>query len=183
MNDPFDLQRFVDAQRDPTNRRCRNCAPGENGRTGCGTYSRNCMGWASAMAQRYAISGRDAAPPICNTPARAPPAGLHPGNARTPATSAHRILGSPDDLKFHSLHDLVCPYRAAASLVRRRPAGLSTVSGTGRRWNAWTAADQESASADQGCPAAPPVGPPVAAPPLLDPAAPLPSFVPNPPGG
>jgi len=57
----------------------------------------------SAMAQRYAISGRDEALAYLQHPLLGPR--LHActqAMLEHRATSAHRILGSTDDLKFHS---------------------------------------------------------------------------------
>ena len=103
-NDPFDLQRFVDAQA-PVYDRVR--AELRNGR------KQSHWMWfifpqiaglgRSAMAQRYAISSLDEAKAYLAHPV------LGPGwrecarlVVQVDGKSAYDILGSPDDMKFHS---------------------------------------------------------------------------------
>ncbi|GBC56195.1 DUF1810 domain-containing protein [Stutzerimonas stutzeri] len=104
MNDPFDLQRFVDAQRDHYEQALQELRAGRK-RTHWMWYvfpQLHGLG-RSAMAQRYAISGRDEALAYLQHPLLGPRLqACTQAMLEHRATSAHRILGSPDDLKFHS---------------------------------------------------------------------------------
>jgi uncharacterized protein (DUF1810 family) len=103
-SDPFDLQRFVDAQRHAYDVARAELAAG-----------RKCSHWmwfvfpqiaglgSSPMAHRYAISGAPEAAAYLAHPVLGPR--LRECTAlvmRTEGRSVHDIFGSPDDLKFHS---------------------------------------------------------------------------------
>jgi uncharacterized protein (DUF1810 family) len=104
MDDPFDLQRFIDAQ-DPV-------YPRVVAELRVGAKRTHWMWFvfpqiaglgASAMARRYAISGRAeaaayAAHPVLGARLRECTALVNAVEGR----SVHEIFGSPDDMKFHS---------------------------------------------------------------------------------
>lgn len=104
MNDPFNLQRFVDAQD----------AVYESvlGELRAGRKTSHWMWFVfpqiaglgfSAMSQRYAIAGRDEAVAYDRHPVLGPR--LRECTALVNAVegrSAHQIFGSPDDMKFRS---------------------------------------------------------------------------------
>lgn len=104
MNDPFDLQRFVDAQRDSYEQALQELRAGRK-RTHWMWYvfpQLHGLG-RSAMAQRYAISGRDEALAYLQHPCSGPacrPAPRQCSNTGPPARTG--FWCSPDDLKFHS---------------------------------------------------------------------------------
>ena len=104
MGDPYDLQRFVDAQQAHYEQALNELRSGRKHSHWMWFIFPQLQGLGrSAMAQRYAISGRDEAiaylqHPLLGARLRAcTEAMLEHGNR-----SARQILGSPDDLKFHS---------------------------------------------------------------------------------
>lgn len=121
MSDPYDLQRFVDAQ-DPVYARV--CAELRAGR------KRSHWMWFvfpqirglghSAMAQRYAISSRAEAEAYLKHPLLGPRlrecTQLVNGAARR---SAHDIFGSPDDVKFRSCMTLFAEIAADEGLFEQ----------------------------------------------------------------
>ena len=104
MNDPFDLQRFVDAQQDVYEQALQELRAGRKRTHWMWFIFPQLSGLGrSAMAQRYAISGRDEALAYSQHPLLGPRLQActeamlaHAGN------SALQILGRPDDLKVHS---------------------------------------------------------------------------------
>ena len=103
-DDPFDLQRFVDAQA-PVYERVR--AELKNGRKHSHwmwfIFPQIAGLGHSAMAQRYAISSLDEAKVYLAHPVLGPR--LRECTrlvVQTDGRSAYEILGSPDDMKFHS---------------------------------------------------------------------------------
>jgi uncharacterized protein (DUF1810 family) len=104
MADPYDLQRFVDAQQDHYDQVLKELRSGRKRTHWMWFIFPQLQGLGhSAMAQRYAISGRDEAAAYLQHPILGPRLRTcteamleHRGD------SARQILGSPDDLKFHS---------------------------------------------------------------------------------
>ena len=119
-NDPFDLQRFVDAQDrvyDTVVDELRSGAGSEA--TGCGSYSRNCAGWAAARPRSAfgdLVARRGARLPGARG-ARPAAAGVHAvGRRRSTAARSSEIFGWPDDLKV----------RSSMTLFARRPTTTPT---------------------------------------------------------
>jgi uncharacterized protein (DUF1810 family) len=104
MGDPYDLQRFVDAQQDHYEQALKELRSGRKHSHWMWFIFPQLQGLGrSAMAQRYAISGRDEAiaylqHPLLGARLRACTEAMLEHGTR----SARQILGSPDDLKFHS---------------------------------------------------------------------------------
>ncbi|AHY43479.1 DUF1810 domain-containing protein [Stutzerimonas decontaminans] len=104
MADPHNLQRFVDAQRDHYERALKELRGGRKRTHWIWFIFPQLQGLGrSAMAQQYAISGRNEAIAYLQHPILGPRL-----QTCTEAMLEHRdgsarqILGSPDDLKFHS---------------------------------------------------------------------------------
>jgi len=104
MGDPYDLQRFVDAQQAHYEQALNELRSGRKHSHWIWFIFPQLQGLGrSAMAQRYAISGRDEAiaylqHPLLGARLRACTEAMLEHGTR----SARQILGSPDDLKFHS---------------------------------------------------------------------------------
>lgn len=104
MGDPYDLQRFVDAQQAHYEQALNELRSGRKHSHWMWFIFPQLQGLGrSAMAQRYAISGRDEAiaylqHPLLGARLRACTEAMLEHGSR----SARQILGSPDDLKFHS---------------------------------------------------------------------------------
>lgn len=104
MGAPYDLQRFVDAQQDHYEQALKELRSGRKHSHWMWFIFPQLQGLGrSAMAQRYAISGRDEAiaylqHPLLGVRLRACTEAMLEHGTR----SARQILGSPDDLKFHS---------------------------------------------------------------------------------
>jgi uncharacterized protein (DUF1810 family) len=104
MGDPYDLQRFVDAQQAHYEQALKELRSGRKHSHWMWFIFPQLQGLGrSAMAQRYAISGRDEAiaylqHPLLGARLRACTEAMLEHGSR----SARQILGSPDDLKFHS---------------------------------------------------------------------------------
>ncbi len=104
MGDPYDLQRFVDAQQGHYEQALKELRSGRKHSHWMWFIFPQLQGLGrSAMAQRYAISGRDEAiaylqHPLLGARLRACTEAMLEHGTR----SARQILGSPDDLKFHS---------------------------------------------------------------------------------
>ncbi|AGA87230.1 DUF1810 domain-containing protein [Stutzerimonas stutzeri] len=104
MGDPYDLQRFVDAQQAHYEQALNELRSGRKHSHWMWFIFPQLQGLGrSAMAQRYAISGRDEAiaylqHPLLGARLRACTEAMLEHGTR----SARQILGSPDDLKFHS---------------------------------------------------------------------------------
>ncbi|WP_026607478.1 DUF1810 domain-containing protein [Methylocapsa acidiphila] len=103
-NDPYDLQRFVDAQEPVFETACAELAAGRKEShwmwfifpqlEGLGT---------SSMARKFAISGRAEAEAYLRHPVLGPRlrrATRHVNSVE--GRSVHQIFGAPDDMKFHS---------------------------------------------------------------------------------
>lgn len=104
MADPHNLQRFVDAQRDHYERALKELRSGRKRTHWMWFIFPQLQGLGrSAMAQQFAISGRDEAIAYLQHPILGPRL-----QTCTEAMLEHRdesarqILGGPDDLKFHS---------------------------------------------------------------------------------
>src|SRR6266700_5882941 len=104
MQDPFDLQRFVAAQQDVYQRACAEL---------CNGLKRSHWMWFifpqisglghSETSRKYAISCADEAAAYLRHPVLGPRLRECTRLAlATEGRSIHQILGSPDDLKFHS---------------------------------------------------------------------------------
>ena len=104
MNDPFDLQRFVDAQAQAYDRALAELRAGDKRSHWMWFVFPQVAGLGlSPMAQRYAISGLEEARayldhPLLGARLRASTDAVLAVEGR----SAHQILGSPDDMKFRS---------------------------------------------------------------------------------
>lgn len=104
MAAPYDLQRFLDAQQTQYQQALEELHEGRKRSHWMWFIFPQLQGLGrSAMAQRYAISGRDEALAYLQHPLLGPRLqACTQAMLEHRATSAHRILGSPDDLKFHS---------------------------------------------------------------------------------
>ena len=104
QDDPYDLQRFVDAQAPAYDQVIAELRAGRKTSHWMWFVFPQVEGLGySAMAQRYAISGRDEATaydrhPVLGPRLRECTALVNAVEGRT----AHQIFGSPDDLKFRS---------------------------------------------------------------------------------
>lgn len=113
MSDPFDLQRFLDAQAQTYDRALAELRAGDKRSHWMWFVFPQLAGLGfSAMAQRYALSGLDEARAYLAHPVLGPRLlactdAVLAGEGR----SALQIFGSPDDMKFRSSMTL---FRAAA---------------------------------------------------------------------
>jgi uncharacterized protein (DUF1810 family) len=104
VSDPFDLQRFVDAQAPVYEQVLRELRAGRKTSHWMWFVFPQVAGLGySAMAQHYAISGRDEAVAYLEHPVLGPrlrelTAIVNALEGRT----AHQVFGSPDDVKFRS---------------------------------------------------------------------------------
>ncbi|GLS47002.1 DUF1810 domain-containing protein [Methylobacterium brachythecii] len=104
MADPYDLERFVEAQATSFDQALRELVAGRKRSHWMWFVFPQCSGLGSSdMARRYAISGLDEARaflrhPILGTRLRTCTAAVNAVSGRT----AHDIFGSPDDMKFRS---------------------------------------------------------------------------------
>jgi uncharacterized protein (DUF1810 family) len=104
MSDPFDLQRFVEAQAPAYARALAELRAGDKRSHWMWFVFPQLAGLGSSpMAQRYAISGLEEAQaylahPVLGPRLRACVAAVNGVEGKT----AHQIFGSPDDLKFRS---------------------------------------------------------------------------------
>lgn len=104
MNDPFDLARFVEAQRSSYDQALAELTAGDKRSHWMWFIFPQLAGLgSSAMAQHYAISGLDEARaylrhPVLGERLRTCTAAVNAVSGRT----AHQIFGSPDDMKFRS---------------------------------------------------------------------------------
>ena len=104
MDDPFDLQRFVDAQAGVYDQALAELRAGRKQTHWMWFIFPQLAGLGSSpMAQRYGISGVDEARAYLDHPVLGPRyrTGVTAVNL-TEGRSAHDIFGSPDDVKFHS---------------------------------------------------------------------------------
>jgi len=118
MNDPDDLQRFVDAQRGVYQQALAELRAGRKRTHWMWFIFPQLTGLGrSAMAQRYAIAGRRQAQAYLHHPLLGPRL-----ETCTRAMLAHadrsalQILGSPDDRKFHSCMTLFAQVAADPTL-------------------------------------------------------------------
>jgi uncharacterized protein (DUF1810 family) len=104
MSDPFDLQRFVEAQASVHDRALRELKAGRKASHWMWFVFPQVAGLgASPMAQRYAISGVDEARAYLDHPVLGPRLRACVEAAlAVEGRTAHQIFGSPDDLKFRS---------------------------------------------------------------------------------
>lgn len=104
MEDPFDLQRFLEAQDAVYERVVHELAAGRKTSHWMWFVFPQIAGLGfSAMTQRYAISGRDEAAAYADHPLLG--ARLRECTSLVNAVedrTAHQIFGSPDDIKFRS---------------------------------------------------------------------------------
>lgn len=104
MDDPFDLERFVAAQRSSYDQALRELQAGDKRSHWMWFIFPQLAGLgSSAMAQRYAISGLDEAQAylqhsVLGERLRVCTAAVNAVTGRT----AHQVFGSPDDIKFRS---------------------------------------------------------------------------------
>lgn len=104
MDESFDLERFVDAQRGSYDRALAELRAGEKRSHWMWFIFPQLAGLgSSAMAQRYAISGLNEAHtylkhPVLGDRLRSCTAAVNAVTGRT----AHQVFGSPDGMKFHS---------------------------------------------------------------------------------
>ncbi|HVI34486.1 DUF1810 domain-containing protein [Phenylobacterium sp.] len=113
MSDPFDLQRFVDAQAGAYDRALAELRAGDKRSHWMWFVFPQLAGLGfSAMAQRYAISGLDEARAYLSHAVLGPRLlACTDAVLAVQGRSAHEIFGSPDDMKFRSSMTL---FRAAA---------------------------------------------------------------------
>lgn len=113
MSDPFDLQRFVDAQAQIYDRALAELRAGEKRSHWMWFVFPQLAGLGfSAMAQRYAISGLDEARAYLAHPVLGPRLlACTDAVLAVEGRTTHQIFGSPDDMKFRSSMTL---FRAAA---------------------------------------------------------------------
>jgi uncharacterized protein (DUF1810 family) len=114
MNDPHNLQRFVDAQADVYERALAELSAGAKRSHWMWFIFPEIAGLGfSAMAQRYAVGSKLEAEAYLAHPMLGPRlTGCTRAVLAVEARSAHEIFGSPDDLKFRSsmtLFDAVAP--------------------------------------------------------------------------
>jgi uncharacterized protein (DUF1810 family) len=123
--DPFDLERFVRAQAGVHERAVAELRGGRKyGHWMWFVFPQLAGLGSSATARRYAIAGADEARAYLAHPTLGPrlreaaEAALHAGRVE-PALTAHRLLGTPDDLKlrssatlFATVADDPAPFRA-----------------------------------------------------------------------
>ena len=117
MADPFDLQRFVDAQAPLIDRVRQELAAGRKASHWMWFVFPQIEGLGfSPMAVRYAIASREEALAYLAHPVLGPRLReLTATVIAVPGRSAHEIFGSPDDLKFRScmtLFNLAAPGEA-----------------------------------------------------------------------
>ncbi|MCE4225108.1 DUF1810 domain-containing protein [Methylobacterium sp. C25] len=104
MADPYDLDRFIEAQTTTFDQALRELAAGRKRSHWMWFVFPQCSGLgASEMARRYAIGGLEEARaylqhPVLGNRLRACTAAVNAVSGRT----AHDIFGSPDDMKFRS---------------------------------------------------------------------------------
>jgi len=120
MADPFDLQRFLDAQAPVYPRVCDELRAGRKASHWMWFVFPQVGGLGfSSMSQRYAISGREEARAYEDHPVLG--ARLRECTALVLAVEgrgAHAIFGSPDDVKFRSCMTLFAECAADPSLYR-----------------------------------------------------------------
>ncbi len=119
-SDPFDLTRFVEAQRDTFEDACDELEAGRKTTHWMWFMFPQVAGLGqSRMSVRYAIrSGDEAAAYLNHGVLRDRLIQLTDLAIHAPAASARELFGSPDDLKFHSsmtLFDAVAPREPAFS--------------------------------------------------------------------
>ena len=104
MADPYDLQRFLDAQQTQYQQALEELRAGRKRSHWIWFIFPQLQGLGrSAMAQRYAISGRAEAEAYLQHPVLGPRLlACTEAVLKHCADSAQQILGSPDDLKFRS---------------------------------------------------------------------------------
>lgn len=104
MNDPYRLQRFLDAQQPVFDQVCRELSAGAKTSHWMWFIFPQLAGLGmSAMAQHYAISGLDEARaylrhPVLGERLRTSTAAVNAVTGR----AAHQVFGAPDDMKFRS---------------------------------------------------------------------------------
>ncbi len=124
--EPFDLQRFVEAQAPVFERVCAELEAGRKESHWMWFVFPQIEGLGrSPTAQRFAISGRDEAEAYLRH------AVLGPRLRRctelvngVEGRSAHQIFGAPDDMKFHSSMTLFGGRRRRQADLPRRPAQI-----------------------------------------------------------
>jgi uncharacterized protein (DUF1810 family) len=108
VNDPFDLQRFVDAQAPVYEQVLRELRAGRKTSHWMWFVFPQVAGLGySSMAQRYAISGRDEAVAYLEHPVLGPRLRECTAIVNAMGRTAHQVFGAPDDVKFRSCMTLV----------------------------------------------------------------------------
>ena len=120
MNDPFDLQRFVDAQSAVYRQVCAELVVGRKMSHWMWFVFPQFTGLGhSAMAQRYAIGSKAQAQAYWAHPVLGPRLKQCTGLVlAVDGRSAHEIFGSPDDLKFRSCMTLFAHATSEALFTR-----------------------------------------------------------------